>query len=159
MRILGIDPGTTRAGYGFIHSQGNTIELIESGLLAVTARETAQRLVELAWSYRDLLKKTSPELVAFEKLFFAKNVKTGMDVAQARGVLLLITAEAGIPFLELSPSEIKLHIAGNGSADKQAVATMVKRITGLKTITGPDDVTDAIAIAIVGASFAKFNKR
>jgi crossover junction endodeoxyribonuclease RuvC len=156
MKILGIDPGTTRAGYGVIESQGNTIALLDSGLLAVTAKEAAPRLVELAGSYRDLLARTNPEMVAFEKLFFAKNVKTGMDVAQARGVLLLVTAEAGIPFLELSPSEIKLHIAGNGSADKQAVATMVKRITGIKTITGPDDVTDAIAIAIVGASHVKF---
>ncbi|HBI25734.1 MAG: Crossover junction endodeoxyribonuclease RuvC [Candidatus Wolfebacteria bacterium GW2011_GWC2_39_22] len=157
MKILGIDPGTTRAGYGIIESQGNSITLLDSGLLSVTAKETAQRLVELANSYRELLRKTNPELVAFEKLFFAKNVKTGMDVAQARGVLLLVTAEAGIPFLELSPSEIKLHIAGNGSADKQAVATMVKRITGLKIITGPDDVTDAIAIAIVGANYRKFS--
>lgn len=156
MKILGIDPGTTRAGYGLIESQGNAITLLDSGLLSVTAKDSASRLVELAGSYRELLMRAKPELVAFEKLFFAKNVKTGMDVAQARGVLILLTAEAGIPFLELAPSEIKLHIAGSGSADKQAVATMVKRITGLKTISGPDDVTDAIAIAIVGASFSKF---
>ncbi len=156
MKILGIDPGTTRIGYGLIESHGNSIALIDSGLLTVTAKETHSRLVDLAGSYVDLLKKEQPELVAFEKLFFAKNVKTGLDVAQARGVLLYLTAKENIPFLEFSPSEVKSNIAGYGSADKRAVADMVKRITGIKQIDGPDDVTDAIAIAIVGANHARF---
>lgn len=156
MKILGIDPGTTRAGYGLIESHGNSIALLESGLLEVTAKDAARRLAELAGSYRELLARAQPEVVAFETLFFSKNVKTAMDVAQARGVLLLITAEANIPFLEFSPSEVKSNIAGYGSADKQAVAIMVKRITGMREITGPDDVTDAIAIAIVGSNHAKF---
>lgn len=155
MKILGIDPGTARAGYGLIESRGNSITLLESGLLEVVSKDAAPRLAELAGSYRALLARTQPEAVAFEKLFFSKNVKTAMDVAQARGVLLLITAEANIPFFEFSPSEVKSNIAGYGSADKQAVAMMVKRITGVREIAGPDDVTDAIAIAIVGSNHAR----
>lgn len=155
MKVLGIDPGTTRIGYGLIESRGNTITLLDSGLLTITAKETHHRLVDLAASYADLLRKEQPELVTFEKLFFAKNVKTGLDVAQARGVLLYLTAKEGIPFLEFSPSEVKSNIAGYGSADKHAVATMVKRITGVQKIEGPDDVTDAIAIAITGSSHAR----
>ncbi len=158
MKILGIDPGTTRIGYGLIESKGNSISLLDSGLLTVTAKETHGRLVDLAGSYANLLKKEQPELVAFEKLFFAKNVKTGLDVAQARGVLLYLTGKEGIPFLEFSPSEVKSNIAGYGSADKLAVATMVKRITGASSIAGPDDVTDAIAIAIAGANHARFRQ-
>lgn len=156
MKILGIDPGTTRIGYGLIESLGPSITLLDSGLLTITAKETHNRLIDLASSYTELLQKEQPELVAFEKLFFAKNVKTGLDVAQARGVLLYLTAHAGIPFLEFSPSEVKSNIAGYGSADKHAVATMVKRITGVREIAGPDDVTDAIAIAITGINHARF---
>lgn len=156
MKVLGIDPGTTRIGYGLIESAGSSIALLDSGLLTITAKETHDRLVDLAGSYAELLRKERPELVAFEKLFFSKNVKTGLDVAQARGVLLYLTAHAGIPFLEFSPSEVKANIAGYGSADKRAIATMVKRITGVREIAGPDDVTDAIAIAIVGANHSKF---
>lgn len=157
MKVLGIDPGTTRAGFGLIESSGSSIALLDSGLLEVTSKDAHRRLADLAESYEQLLRREQPDLVAFEKLFFSKNVKTALDVAQARGVLLLVTAQHDIPFLEFTPSEVKSHIAGYGSADKQAVATMVKRITGVREISGPDDVTDAIAIAIVGASFAKLH--
>lgn len=152
MKVLGIDPGTTRAGFGLIEATGPSVTLLDSGLLTVTSVDAHHRLADLAASYADLLKREQPDLVAFEKLFFAKNVKTALDVAQARGVLLLVTTQHDIPFLEFTPSEVKSSIAGYGSADKQAVATMVRRITGVKDIKGPDDVTDAIAIAIVGAS-------
>lgn len=156
MKILGIDPGTTRIGYGLIESKGNSVVLLDSGLLKIAATDTHVRLVELADAYVDLLRREQPELIAFEKLFFAKNVKTGLSVAQARGVLLYLTAKNGIPFLEFSPTEVKAQIAGYGSADKQTVATMVKRITRTIAIAGPDDVTDAIAIAIVAANHRKF---
>lgn len=156
MKVLGIDPGTTRAGFGLIESSGASIALLDSGLLQVTAIDAHRRLVDLAASYTDLLRREQPDLVAFEKLFFSKNVKTALEVAQARGVLLLVTAQQDIPFLEFTPSEVKSNITGYGSADKRAVADMVKRITGMKQIDGPDDVTDAIAIAIVGANHARF---
>ena len=156
MKILGIDPGTTRIGYGLIASKGSSIALLDSGLLKISSADTHARLVDLADAYTELLHREQPELIAFEKLFFAKNVTTGLAVAQARGVLLYLTAKENIPFLEFSPTEIKSQIAGYGSADKQTVATMVKRITGSPVIAGPDDVTDAIAVAIVAASHRKF---
>lgn len=159
MKILGIDPGTTRIGYGLIESHGSTITLLDSGLLTISSLEKHDRLVDLADSYTDLLKKEQPELVSFEKLFFVRNVKTGIDVAQARGILVYLTAKQNIPFMEFSPSEIKLNITGYGSADKRAIADMVKRITGVRDIKGPDDVTDAIAIAIVGANHARLGAR
>ncbi|OGM95189.1 crossover junction endodeoxyribonuclease RuvC [Candidatus Wolfebacteria bacterium RIFOXYD12_FULL_48_21] len=156
MKILGIDPGTTRIGYGLIESKGSTITLLDSGLLKIASADAHDRLVDLADAYTELLQREQPELIAFEKLFFSKNVTTGLAVAQARGVLLYLTAKARVPFLEFSPTEVKSQIAGHGSADKQAVATMVKRIVGAASIAGPDDVTDAIAIAIVAANHKKF---
>ena len=152
MKILGIDPGTTRAGYGVIESKSGQLRLLKSGVLKVLAKDKNRRLLELANEFEKLIKKEKPDLVALEKLFFVKNIKTGMDVSEARGVFKIIVLKNKIDFVELAPSEIKLNIAGYGSADKKAVAKMAARIIGIDKIEGPDDVSDAVAIALV-ASF------
>ncbi len=152
MKILGVDPGSTRAGYGLIEKQGRDLKLIKSGLLKISAQDKNARLLELSKSFASLLKKQKPDFVAIEKLFFMKNLKTALEVAQSRGVLLLIATSLKIPIIELSPSEVKLNITGYGNADKKLVADMVFKILKIEKLKVLDDVSDAIAIAIVAAN-------
>ncbi len=156
MLILGIDPGSTRVGYGIIKKDGNEFSFVKSGLLKIISKNKNLRLLELEKSFRKLLEQHKPDIVALEKLFFVKNLKTGLEVAQARGVLTLLAVQRKIPILEYTPSEIKLNVAGYGSADKKAVAKMVVKILKLDEINGPDDISDALAIALTAANNYKF---
>jgi len=151
MKILGIDPGSTRTGYGLIEKHGHDLKLIKSGLLKIISRDKNVRLLELSKSFADLLKKQRPDFIAIEKIFFMKNMKTAVEVAQSRGVLLLVATSLNIPIIELSPSEVKLNIAGHGGVNKKLVADMVFKILKIKKTNILDDITDAIAIAIVAA--------
>lgn len=151
MIILGLDPGSTRAGYGFIKKNINELKLIESGLLNIARKEKSQRLLELGEHFAKLLKKHKPDIIAIEKLFFMKNMKTALEVAQSRGVLTFLTAQHKIPLLEFSPSEVKSSITGYGLADKKSVAKMVAKILKIDTTDKIDDITDAIAVAITAA--------
>lgn len=153
MLILGLDPGSTRVGYGFIKKNKNELTLIKSGLLKVISKEKHQRLVEIEKHLLRLIKKNKPRLIAMEKLFFMKNLKTALEVAQSRGVLTLIITKYKIPLLEFSPLEIKIAVTGYGMADKKAVAKMISLILKTEEIKGVDDVTDAIAIAITAANY------
>ena len=156
MKILGIDPGSTRVGYGVIESNGSELKYIKSGLLKILSSDKEKRLMELADSFGELLKTENPDLVSLEKLYFVKNVKTGMEVAQSRGIIILLTKQNKTPIAEYTPSEVKLNITRSGNADKNAVAKMVKLILKTEEIKGPDDVYDAVAIAIVAANNLKF---
>lgn len=153
MLILGLDPGSTRVGYGFIQKNKNELTLIKSGLLKIVSKEKHQRLIEIEKHLLQLIKKNKPDLVAMEKLFFMKNLKTAIEVAQSRGVLTLIIVKHKIPLLEFSPSEIKIAVTGYGMADKKAVAKMISLILKIGKIKGHDDVTDAIATAITAANY------
>lgn len=153
MIILGLDPGSTRVGYGFIKKNKNELTLIKSGLLKIVSKEKHQRLIEIEKHLLQLIKKNKPDLVAMEKLFFMKNLKTAIEVAQSRGVLTLIIVKHKIPLLEFSPSEIKIAVTGYGMADKKAVAKMISLILKTGKIKGYDDVTDAIATAITAANY------
>lgn len=155
-KVLGIDPGTTRIGYGLIDNGGGGLKILDCGLLKITANDKHERLLDLALSYGKLLEKEKPDLVVFEKLFFMKNIKTGLDVAQARGVLLYVTLKNKTDYLEFAPTEVKSYIAGSGNADKKAVAKMVCRILRVDKIPGPDDVSDAVAIAIAGSNMKQW---
>lgn len=154
MLILGIDPGSTRVGYGLIKKEKNNLTLIKSGLLKISSKDKIQRLLEIETQFTKIIKSAKPDLVVLEKIFFMKNLKTAIEVAQSRGVLTLIAAKHKISLLELAPSEIKISVAGYGQADKKTVAKMVAINLKLKIkkIKGPDDVTDAIAAAIAGAN-------
>ncbi|MBI5306064.1 crossover junction endodeoxyribonuclease RuvC [Candidatus Wolfebacteria bacterium] len=154
MLILGIDPGSTRVGYGLIKKEKNDLKLIKSGLLKISSKDKIQRLLEIESQFSKLLESNRPDLVVMEKIFFMKNLKTALEVAQSRGVLTLIVAKHKISLLELAPSEIKTAVTGYGRADKKSVAKMVVLILKLKIeeIKGPDDITDAIATAIAGSN-------
>ena len=147
MIILGLDPGTTRIGYGLVQ-RGSPPALLGCGILNVQGAERGARLGEAAAHLRNLLMRHKPSLVAIEKLFFVQNQKTGLAVSEMRGALLLELNNARVPVVEYTPKEVKKATTGDGGADKRAVAKMVKATLHVDKIPGPDDVTDALAIAL-----------
>ena len=148
MIILGIDPGTTAIGFAVVES-GTPPRLQEAGLIPIAALHASERMVELHRALAAIIKRAQPGAVAVEKLFFAKNAKTAMAVAEARGVILLTAALARITLYEYTPAEIKKTVAGYGSADKAAVQKMVRlALPETRDMKARDDVFDAIAIAL-----------
>ena len=156
--ILGFDPGLARTGFGLIESRPS-LRLVESGLLGTPAGgQPEERLAELSAQATALLKRTKPDAVAIERLFFSANVKTAMQVAEARGVLMAAAAKVRLPVTEYTPQEIKQSVTAHGAADKHQVAEMVVRLLKLQAAPKPDDVTDAIAIALCHEQWAKYKK-
>jgi len=156
MVILGIDPGTKRAGYGLIRTEGSKLALITAGTLKVSQLgEKALVLQEVHTGLGKLWEEYKPDILAIEKLFFAKNRKTAIAVAEARGVIILGAEEHGITIREYSPTEVKASITGYGGADKKAVLKMVRLILRAPDLTVIDDASDALALAIVAAQDPK----
>jgi crossover junction endodeoxyribonuclease RuvC len=153
MKILGIDPGSVRVGYGLIKKGKGGLKFIKAGLLEMTAKDKNKRLLDLERSFSRLLKKEGPDLAVLERLYFAKNLKTALEVAQSQGVLTLLIIKNKIPLLECTPLEIKQGLTGYGLADKKSVAEMVAKILNIKKIKNVDDVTDALAAAIIGSRY------
>jgi crossover junction endodeoxyribonuclease RuvC len=153
MIILGIDPGSTRAGYGVIdfpnHSSGASPKFIAGGILKVSSIDKSQRLVELRNSFVPVIKEYSPDIAGVEKLYFVKNMKTALEVAQSRGVIMMCIQDKKIPIKEFTPLEIKQGVCGYGTADKQGVMKMVKKLLKIGDLKEPDDVYDALAVALV----------
>jgi crossover junction endodeoxyribonuclease RuvC len=147
MRILGIDPGTTRIGYGCIEGVSSPA-LVEYGVLEIGAPETHGRTLELRRRLQGLLDRLHPEVAGVERLFFSRNQKTALSVAEARGIILLSLLERGVRVHEISPGEAKLAVASYALADKRAVASMVAKILRIPPLQGHDDASDALAIAI-----------
>ncbi|HYC07837.1 MAG TPA: crossover junction endodeoxyribonuclease RuvC [Candidatus Binatia bacterium] len=153
MIILGIDPGTAALGYGVVERTGGRIRPVDFGCVTtIPADPLPERLLEIHRAVVDLIETHRPELVAVERLFFSRNAQTAIGVGQARGVILLAAAQAGLPVREPTPSEVKTAVAGYGSADKEQVGRMVALILGLDRTPTPDDAADGLAIAIWAAS-------
>ena len=150
--VLGLDPGTARLGFGVLIKAGARFTHLEHGVLE-TPKEMpqAERLAELHQGLLKLIDRHRPELVGVEKLFFAKNVKTALPVAEARGVILLSLQARGIHIVEFTPMQVKQAVTGYGSADKRQVQEMIKILLKLKEIPKPDDAADALAIAYAAA--------
>lgn len=148
MVILGIDPGTRRMGYGAVRISGRRVELLGAGLLAIKSKEDLGALTEAQKELRGIIRRFRPEVLAVEKLFFSKNQKTGIQVAQARGVALACGLEAGLRIVEPTPNQIKSAVAGYGRADKAGVLKMVRLILGRPDLKVVDDASDALAAAI-----------
>jgi crossover junction endodeoxyribonuclease RuvC len=149
MIALGIDPGTRRIGYGIVKAHGQDVEFIAAGLIDISAGNDVSALEETKRGLDKLIKKYKPEVMGIEKLFFAKNTKTALAVAQARGVILLSTKECGVRIKEYTPNEVKLGISGYGFADKKAVLKMVRLILKKQDLKIIDDASDALALAIL----------
>jgi crossover junction endodeoxyribonuclease RuvC len=157
MIVLGIDPGSRRIGYGAIQKDTGGLRLIEAGLLPITAASHNDALAEGRHSLMEILKKTTPNIVAFEKLFFAKNRRTALAVAEMRGVLIATAEESGSVLREYAPNEVKLAVTGYGLADKRAVEKMVKLILKAPNLTAIDDAMDALAIALTALQREPFS--
>jgi crossover junction endodeoxyribonuclease RuvC len=155
MRILGIDPGLERVGYGLIDLDGSRLAVRDFGLIETPQTGLGLRLRLVHEETAKLIGGASPDFVATEKLLFSVNRRTAMDVAKALGVILLAAGQAGLEVAEYSPSEVKQAVVGNGSADKRQVAFMVTRLLRIEKAPKPDDVTDALAIAICHAFRAR----
>ncbi len=148
--VIGIDPGTATIGYAIIRDNPDgSIEAIDYGAIITPKTDTAAvRLVQVYEQVTNLIAHYHPDSAAVEKLFFQKNITTAIAVGQARGVVMLALAQAGLEIGEYTPNEVKLAVTGYGSADKRQVQEMVKVLLSLDTIPKPDDAADALAIAI-----------
>jgi crossover junction endodeoxyribonuclease RuvC len=156
---LGIDPGTATTGYGLVRlMQDGELVAVSFGVI-LTPKESSDsaRLVLLFDELNKILKKHKPDTAAVEKLFFARNVTTGITVGQARGVILLALQKAGIPTYEYSPNEVKQAVAGYGHAEKRQMQEMVRTLLQLEKIPKPDDAADALAIAITHLNTARYD--
>lgn len=149
MIALGIDPGTRRVGYGVVECSGSSPKFITAGILAIAAKDDVPALEEIKRGIDALISEHKPDVVAIERLFFAKNTKTALAVAQARGVILLAVKERGIRMREYTPNEMKSGVTGYGFADKKAVLKMVRLILGKQDLKVIDDASDALALAIL----------
>ncbi|PIR88968.1 MAG: crossover junction endodeoxyribonuclease RuvC [Candidatus Harrisonbacteria bacterium CG10_big_fil_rev_8_21_14_0_10_40_38] len=150
MRFIGIDPGTTRIGYGVVDYEKD-LSLVKYGVLEISASSDIDRLNELGTRFLDLLKSVSPDVAGVEVLYFAKNQKTALSVSQARGVILYLLSKTGIPIYEYGPNHVKQALTSYGASDKKAVALMVKKLLKIDILSGHDDASDALAIAITTA--------
>jgi len=149
MRVLGFDPGTATTGYGVVESRGSSLHHIAHGTISTPAGlALASRLKMIFEESRRLVECHAPDAVAVEKLFFSRNVRTGISVAQARGVIVLAAALSESPVAEFSPLEVKSGVVGYGKADKHQVQEMVKILLNLDAPPKPDDAADALALAI-----------
>jgi len=146
---LGIDPGTAVCGFGVVSLDGGRLRLVDAGVVRTTSAQTdAERLRLLHGALSELVGAHHPVRIGVERLFFQRNVQTAMAVGQARGVALLVAAEAGLSVDEPTPNEVKQAVCGNGAADKGQVAAMVARLLSVTLDRVPDDATDALAVAI-----------
>jgi len=149
MKVLGIDPGYGRCGLAVVEKNGGKEILLYSDCIETSAQtEFGERLMQVADECARLLREYAPDSVAMEKLYFQKNQKTAMHVAEVRGALLNVAASAGVPVFEYTPGEVKSAAAGHGGADKTAVAKMLHAIMKIDKVVKHDDEYDAIAVAV-----------
>lgn len=149
MRILGIDPGYAIVGFGVLDYDNVRFRMVKYGAIT-TSPETPfnDRLAEIFDDMNDLFETFKPDCMSIEKLFFNTNVTTGIDVAEARGVILMSAAKRKIPIYEYTPLQVKVAVTGYGRAEKHQVQEMTRNILSLKEIPKPDDAADALAIAV-----------
>lgn len=152
MRILGIDPGTGICGFGVI--EGTTA--LDYGVIATPPHTPLpDRLEDIYNSLHEIIDQNRPDVMSIEKLFFKQNITTGISVAEARGVCLLVAKQYNLPIFEYSPNQIKKAICGYGQAHKPQIQEMVRLHLHLEQVPKPDDAADALAAAIVHSFVAK----
>ena len=152
MRIIGIDPGYAIVGYGVIDYIGNKFKIVEYGAITTESNQNMnERFKSIHDDLNTIIERTKPEFLAIEELFFNSNQKTAINVAQARGVVLLSALNHGISVHEYTPLQVKQAVVGYGRAEKKQVQLLVKSILGLEKVPKPDDTADALAIAVCHA--------
>ncbi|MDU3751233.1 MAG: crossover junction endodeoxyribonuclease RuvC [Peptoniphilus rhinitidis] len=159
MIIMGVDPGIAIVGYGFVELFGNSYKVLDYGAITTKAKIPLPDRLDLIYQeMNDLINQYKPEDIAFEELFFNKNVKTAITVAQARGVEVLAAKKSGANLYEYTPLQVKQALVGYGRATKSQIQDMVKIILNLNKVPKPDDVADALAVAITHGSSIKFKE-
>ncbi len=149
MLILGIDPGLATIGFGFVVKNGDKYRALEYGAITTAPKQIIEnRLNEIYDQMVEIITRHKPDCVAIEELFFNNNTTTAIDVAMARGVILLAARKCGVDIYEYTPLEVKSSVVGYGRADKQQVQYMVRLMLGLKETPKPDDTADALALAL-----------
>ena len=151
MKILGIDPGTRNCGYAIVEKNGNSVRLLEAGLIKIKTKILQEQIVEMTEGFDLIFAKHEINEVSIEDMFYAFNPKTVIKLAQFRGAVSLKILQKFGNFAEYTPLQVKQAVTGNGKATKEQVAFMVKRLLGIKKEIKPLDITDAIAIALTHA--------
>ena len=159
MYILGIDPGFGRVGYGIIEYRNNKYRPVEYGCITTPAEDKlSTRLKKINDDLEEVISRYNLDAASVESLFFNTNITTGIQVAEARGVILLALEKNNIPISEYTPLQVKQALIGYGRADKIQIKNMVKEMLKLEKMPRLDDTTDALAIAICHANSCKYNK-
>ena len=156
MIILGIDPGLAIVGYGVIEAQKGAFRPIDCGVINTPKSDTVPiRLNKIYDGMLSLIEKYKPDCIAIEELFFNTNITTGINVAQARGVVLLACQQKGLKMYEYTPLQIKQALTGYGKAEKRQIQFMVARLLNLKAVPKPDDAADGLAVALTHGQTAR----
>lgn len=151
LRILGVDPGTARVGWGVIEVLAAGEKGVAYGCIETAKEKSPElRLQQIYEEFISLLREFKPDRVVIERLFFTKNQKTAMSVSEARGVILLAIAAEKLPYLEKTPRQVKMQLTGFGAAEKKQIQFMVKQVLNLDEIPKPDDAADGLALALCG---------
>lgn len=152
MRILGIDPGYAIVGWGVLDYIGNKFSVVDFGSIQTSAdMDFNDRLLTIYDELDSIIKKTKPQYLSIEKIFYNSNAKTAINVSQARGVLLLCSIKNNLEIFEYTPLQVKQSVVGYGRAEKKQIQEMTKIILNLRQIPKPDDTADALAMAICHA--------
>lgn len=152
MKIIGVDPGLGRTGWAILNEDSGKVSVAAYGCIETEKNSNEVKRLSIVNSSLDkIIKEQQPDVMAIEKLFFSKNVKTALSVGQSRGVALLAASENGLVVEEYTPLQVKIAVTGYGQADKRQVGQMIKSILKLETLPKPDDAADALAIALTHA--------
>ncbi|MGE5631096.1 MAG: crossover junction endodeoxyribonuclease RuvC [Caulobacteraceae bacterium] len=159
MIILGVDPGIAILGYGLVGYEANKFTVIDYGAITTEAGTPMSRRLTLIYDdLINLIVKYKPDVFAVEELFFNKNIKTALTVGHARGVAVLAASKSGVPVYEYTPLQVKQAVVGYGRAEKKQIQQMVKILLNLREIPKPDDVADALAVALCHGNSSNFSE-
>lgn len=151
-RILWIDPGTTTIGFSLIEKEGSRLSLIDFWILSTTPKiDIPLKLLEIGNDIKAIIAQYRPDILSIEKLYFTKNITTGIDVSQARGVVVYEAMKAWLQIFEYTPLQVKRAITGNGKANKLQLQRAIQMIFRLDSLPKPDDAADAIGLGYMGA--------
>lgn len=158
--ILGIDPGIAILGFGFVRYEANKFTVIDYGAITTEANTPiSERLTRIYDELTGIIESYKPDAIAVEELFFNKNIKTALTVGHARGVAVLAGSKSKVPVYEYTPLQVKQAVVGYGRAEKSQIQQMVKILLNLREIPKPDDVADALAVAICHGNSSNFSEQ
>ena len=157
MRVLGIDPGSRKTGWGLVEEVGQDLRGLGSGVAVAGAGEISQRLGKISLRFEELMDEWKPDAVAIERAFVGKSVSSALRLGEVRGVILAGAGRRGLPVVDYSPATVKVAVSGSGAAEKIVVARGVSALLGIDVPAG--DATDALAVAICHLRHSRFSRR